>query len=165
MLSIIIGAILGLLVSSYIFGKPDLSVKSAFFSLGAVLGAVVALFIGDNLEHLEVEVLRTPLAAMRNGTGLSGQFVLGSGSIETTSVYRFLQQEPDGAVTPADVKADRQVRIYEDSNLNETGYLSRIYSVSVSSPAWNWFSLGASRFVRYEFHVPKGAVVHQFKID
>lgn len=165
MLSIIIGAILGLLVSFFIFRKPDLIEKFAFFTIGAILGASAALFIADNLECREVELLRTPLAAMRNGSGLSGQFVLGSGSIETSSVYRYLQKESDGGVTPAEVKADGRVRIYEDGSLQETGYLSEIYSLPSSNSAWKWFALGARRFVRYEFHVPEGTVVHQFKID
>ncbi len=165
MLSVIIGAIVGLLVSFYIYRRPDLTEKSAFFSFGAILGATAALFVADNLEHREVELLRTPLAAMRNGTGLSGQFVLGSGSIESTSVYRFLRQESDGGVTPSEVKADSLVRIYEDDSLQQTGYMSQIYSVLSTASSWDWFMLGTRRFVRYEFHVPKGTVVHQFKID
>lgn len=165
MLSIIAGTILGRLVLYFFNPRADRIDKGAVFVVAAILGAGAGLLVGDSMEHREVESLRTPLAAMRNGSGLSGQFVLGSGSIETSSVYRYLQQESDGGVTPAEVKADGRVRIYEDGSLQETGYLSEIYSLPCTNSAWKWFALGGRRFVRYEFHVPKGTVVHQFKID
>lgn len=165
MLSIIVGSILGLLVSYFTNCRSCLAEKVFFMCIGAIYGACIGVYVANNLEHQEVELRRTPLAAMRNATGLSGQFVLGSGSIETSSVYRYLEQESDGGVTPAEVKADGRVRIYEDGSLQETGYLSEIYSLPCSNSPWKWFALGGRRFARYEFHVPKGTVVHQFKID
>ncbi len=165
MLSIIIGALLGRLLFFYFVRRPDPIEIVAAWLVGAVAGAAMGVFVADSLEHHEVELLRTPLAAMRNQTGLSGQFVLGSGNIDTLSSYRFLKQESDGGVTPAQVNADSLVRIYEDGNLQQTGYLAEIYSVCSKGSAWDWFALGGRRFVRFEFHVPRGTVVHQFKVD
>ena len=168
MLTFIISAFLGGLCALSICPRMSSIERkvTAFIGalVGVMLGIVAALVISDVLPHHEFEMSRTQLAAMRNQSGVSGQFILGTGTIESASTYRFLMQDADGGMTPREVSADNMVRIFEEEG-QSTAYYTEIYRVRIRGSYWDLFVVDVPKFVRHEFHVPKGTVVHQFKID
>ncbi len=137
-------------------------------AIGGFVGFVVALaVIGEMVPMREVVYGPGTLVAMRSSDGISGTFVWGSGSVNNSISYHFLQKLNDGSMKPGSVYADDIVRLIEDPELKNIGYwrTTKIEADPTSS-LYNW-GLGTglrTRVIRQEFRVPVGTVVQQFSI-
>ncbi len=104
------------------------------------------------------------LVAMRTADGLSGTFVLGSGSISTQVDYLFYVQNADGSVSPRYLKAEPSVKIFQTSASPDRGEWNT-YRLVVD-PSWflAGFTLRSDRpdSRTHVLIVPPGTVVQQF---
>jgi len=143
---------------------------------GAAAGAFVgflfaATIMRSYVPRVEVVSSADVLVAMRNGQGLSGTFIWGSGQLGSQVTYNFYRRNEDGSLTPGQVGADSLVRIIEDKNLKDVGYWRTTFSQFVlSSPQASWAidlvgRPDSSIIVKQEFRVPAGTVVQSFGVN
>lgn len=172
--SILLGAALGLLVGVIIasFGKRHWG-KYLFGGIagpcaGAVVGFICALVIGSLVPMKDTVLGPGTLVSMRSSDGLSGTFIWGSGSINSTVTYNFMQRMDDGSLAPRSVYADDLVRLIEDPELKDVGYWRTTMRACDEDSAlfkWGIFTKERERIVRQEFRVPVGTVIQQFKVQ
>lgn len=151
--------------------KPTVQRFFGMFAVGAaagvIIGIFVALFAAMAVPTRLVAAEPVPLVAMRSTDGVSGAFILGSGSVESTVRYRFMQRDADGSFVPNSVRADSTVHITEDSSLTNTGSWQTTYMVpDTSSWLYQW-TIGGDILIevaREDFRVPVGTVQQQFNI-
>lgn len=102
------------------------------FLLGLIVGAVASIFIGFFFETEKVINENIPLYAIKDNSGTSGRFFIGSGSIETEPYYFYLVKEGDGfsqKSTPADkviiveTFENPRVETYKPEFVNKNRYL------------------------------------------
>ncbi len=165
-----VGLLIGIIVSRTGSRETAKTVCCTIFGplLGAVAGLMVALIVVSNFVPMKDTVYGPgTLVAMRSSDGVSGTFVWGSGSINSSVTYNFLQKMDDGSMSPRSVPADSLVAIIEDPELKNTGFWrTTIREADKTSPIYKW-SIGAgvnNRTIRQEFRVPVGTVVQQFSI-
>lgn len=168
MLCAVIGFAVGLIIASC--GKRESAKYIISTVTGTIVGAVVGLCVASIICYLVPmkNVIYGPvkLAAVRSFASSSGTFIWGAGSIECAT-YNFLELMEDGSLAPDSVPADRLVRLIEDPELLNIGFLSITMSeTDKTSPLYPW-AIGTrdrTRIVRKEFRVPVGTVVQQFNI-
>lgn len=165
MYSMILGAVIGAVLGSL-----------GFISVGGPVGAIVGFFIGAVLatlvfpEILPMKIVVSKpikLVAMRSSDGVSGTFVWGTGSINNSTVYNFMQLLEDGFMVPSSLPANHLVHLIEDSDLQKTGSWTTSKTVADPNSAlyrWAMFTGHRTQIVRQEFRVPVGTVVQQFNI-
>lgn len=138
-------------------------------AIGGLLGAVMAMILVRPLITLnEVAVRTETLVSIRTTDGSSGAFVLGSGSFNSGVSYTFYMLNADGSKTPGHVRSSEIVRIYEDASLEANGRWISYKNMRDRSSwlaSWAVFSNEETGFTRHEFHVPKGTVVTDFKMN
>jgi hypothetical protein len=135
---------------------------------GGALGCVAAVLLGFVMPRVNVDSAPIELAAVDNVEGMKGTFLYGSGSVRSNLVYNFLIRNVDGSMTPNSVVADGHVRIVQDKNLSEVGYLTITVSKVEKSTAFRYWALDISpreEIVAYEFRVPDGSVKQSFRFN
>lgn len=174
MFTLLLGFFIGSAIGSYQAFRPRKpSIQRFFgaFAIGAAAGILagffVALFLGFAMPKIRVAAEPVQLAAMRSSDGVTGTFMLGSGTVESTVRYRFMQRAEDGSFVPGSVRADDTVHIIEDHTLLCSGSWQTTYLVP-DRQAWlyNWV-VGAdmlTEVARQDFRVPAGTVQQQFNI-
>jgi hypothetical protein len=135
---------------------------------GLLCGLFVALFVRALVPRHDVVYGTATLVSMRSADGISGTFILGTGRINSETIYNFMIKDSDGSVVPDSVPADQRVHIFQDQSLKDTGtWTSTFHEPDTSSVLASW-ALGLEeerQLTRQEFHVPVGAVVQQFNIS
>ncbi|MGW5519048.1 hypothetical protein [Nocardia africana] len=169
MLSLIICAVvagiiilLGILCAIFTFqdfGLWDAVGTLAAFIVGAGMVGILtgaATTVVGNLASEHHDHYRTvELVALRDGTGQTGQYFLGTGTTDTTGKYVFYYADSDGARRLVNIDAG-DIRLYEDS--------AKPYAIQYTgcelAASWvgDCFDNGP-RFV--ELHVPAGSVRNQ----
>lgn len=142
----VIGAIIGLFVSSFVAGK----------------------FVRESIPLQETAIGTINLAAMRSQEATVGTFIFGTGGVMQNKVYQFYVRHADGSVSPAQMEADETIRILEDPSLKNEGTLT-IYERQrdPSSPrnAWAILQKTDKSITRRVFRVPAGTVLLSFKVN
>ena len=169
MLTILIVVLMGLAIglwlvfSSYGSHKPSIGE----YIFGAVLGAIMGVAVGTVLTMLissrapmhYVKVDTKHLVAMKDTNTMYGSFFLGSGSVHNEWVYSFYKKNADNSIEMDTVKISR-AKIFEDGDSNPR---MDIYKEKlVNGSLW---LIDCECHERYEFHIPKGGVLNQFKMD
>lgn len=136
-----------------------------YYAILIYICAFAIWFLGASLTE-RVEVNRGPieLAAVRTSTGISGTFVLGSGSVSSTSNYRVLVRNQDGSMTPYQIPADSTLRIIEDKTLNGVGYWSWTNLEPHEGP-YRWTARPPMKRIKNELRVPEGSIVYSFEVN
>lgn len=124
--------------------------------LAAVPAVGLAFLLGLMFESHAVKTGQSNLAAIRDKDSVSGQFFLGSGSIEGSPYYFYYRLGKDGGLRPGKVKASSGVVVYEERRADA---ILITYRFELDQP-WAWIiaapvSAGGSS---YEFRVPEGTV-------
>lgn len=130
-------------------------------------GFFLAISICIAVPRVEVKSDPITLVSLRNQDGVSGSFIFGSGSINTSYNYSFLMKQKDGSMVPGSVSSLELVHFIEDPALKNIGYWQTTFFVSDSSHwLYNWSILHSdrTRVIRQEFRVPVGSVIQQFNI-
>ncbi len=170
MLCAAVGLVFGIIFAS----RGRLDINKCIFgviccpSIGAIGGLLVAgAIIAEIVPLKDVVYGPNTLVSMRSSDGISGTFILGSGSINSSPRYNFLLRMNDGSMAPDSVRANGLVRLIEDPSLQNTGFWSTTWrEADKASPLYDW-AIGTSdrsRIVRQEFRVPVGTVVQQFSV-
>jgi hypothetical protein len=103
----------------------------------------------------------THIYTLRTVDSISGDFILGSGSIEGITYYVYYTKSSDNGFNINKVEAE-QCTIYMDDR--QDGVLLEIWAKwnqSTTDRRW-WFN--RDQFVRYELCVPKGSLIQQYDI-
>ena len=146
-----LGAIFG---GSMIFGLLTVIVSVV---LGFVLD-VTGVF-GPDQDNMSIGA-RQPLKAIAAGDSVHGEFFLGSGSIDGKPVIKYATTDEHGAVRIAQVDADRAF-IYEDAP-EGTAHMTADLHWKSKPALWDGKS---GEITLYAFHIPKGSVVENYKVD
>lgn len=154
-------------VAKQLFGDPfmregfvDYTLLCCLTVMMTGLGSIplfgIAFGLGALFEtHPEV-VNNYTLVSIRDKDGVTGQFFLGSGMIQSEQYYFYYFKNADGSVTPGRVRAGQGVRVYEEdrttAELVEFHWeLNKSWAWTVAFPVhddgWSW-----------KFYVPKGTV-------
>lgn len=170
----VIGAVTGFLLARR-SAKPGFdTIMFVFFGLvfGAIGGVIVA-FIVDVTTIVAVQkewvvTSQVNLAAMRTEDTLEGAFFLASGSIDEEHYYRYYAETSDGGYVFRRLEAEREdVIVYEDRE--EGGVLIIKELLPVEKYGWlKWFFLApypGALDRRYEFHIPKGSLIQEFRLE
>lgn len=132
--------------------------------LGPVCAGLVALIVAA-LAHafggstrVVTETANYELVALANGSSVSGQFFLGTGSVDGKNVFNYVTDD-GGYSTLRQADAD-QSSIWQDED--EDPYLD------VSRIAWrvDW-AMPSPIFstLRYDFHIPDGSVYNGYSVN
>lgn len=140
-----------------VFEVMMMAFVACVFSIMPILPCVgMAALVGAFFETQPVEIEHLKLVAIRDKDGVTGQFFLGSGMIQSEQYYFYYKTNSDGSVTPDKVRAGQGVRVYEqdrkDAELVTYEWQlikswAWIVAIPVNSGGWS-----------YKFYVPKGTV-------
>lgn len=142
--------------------------KNTMFTLcGTIAGMLLSAFALGAIPMKEVTDEPVTLVSMRNSDGLSGSFILGTGSIYSSGSYMFMIRTEDGSLAPSSVAASDVVRFVEDPELKNVGYwrtTRRVVDKSHWLYNWTIFASDKNRIIRQEFRIPVGSIVQQFNL-
>jgi hypothetical protein len=99
------------------------------------------------------------LIALRDGTGQTGEYFLGTGTTDTTGKYVFYFADSDGARHLVNIDS-ADVRLYEDS---PKPYAIQYMGCDLSAKWVGACITGEPRFV--EIHVPTGSIRNQVDLN
>lgn len=169
---LVITAVCVLLVVIYAFqsGIKFALLLSAIFGVLLVFVLAVLLCSAD-FSPKEVKSGKQYVSALGNAQGVSGSmragFFVSTGTINDTQVIQYVRAHKDGYSELKKVNANK-ARIYMDEE--KRPYLVKFYEVP--DPA-DWLGIDwvydtiepDKRYVRTDFHIPKGSVANDYKID
>ena len=102
----------------------------------------------------------TQLVSLRDSDGVSGQFFLGTGSIDATQYYFFYKEAGQG-YQPGKVEVSNNVTVFEEKGQN--GQL-KTYTYKFSNPLFRWIALELPN-QKYEFIIPEGSLKKNFVLQ
>ena len=142
-------------------GLFDYVMGTILSSVFGAIAATIVFFGGSGLANLALAhqdlYQRVRLVAIRDGSGVNGTFVWGTGSVGSTGNYRFYYQ--DGAAKQLVNVDGSKVKLFEDS---QDAYAILFMGCDLS-PAWVapcFSNLEAWN----EIHVPPGSVKSQIDL-
>lgn len=171
MWSLIILFVFGMIVGLFIMHKKILNSWTTRFVI--VIAAVFFALIGSGIlteivstEAKFSQIETVELASMRSTDSISGSFLIASGGINTEIEYIYYEILSDGSYRPRRINAERNyVVVFED--MQQSGKL--IVNSCTYEPKEDWpkhFILGKRMCkTRYEFHIPEGSLVQEFRIE
>jgi dolichol kinase len=134
----------------------------AVFMVG--LGVSIAGLIGMFLPKEWNKVSEKKLISLRNESGASGYFILGTGAANHNMVYHYhvvvSEQDDVRSFKAESVTNGDNVTIVEEKR--EDAIL--ITSTPDFTSEWSWLIAMPTGSNRYEFRVPRETVVRQFKL-
>lgn len=136
--------------------------------VGALVGALVSMMLSSALYKSKVPLAksRIDISAMSDGTSMYGHFFLGSGTIKDVQYYYYYELLDNGGFKQNKVTVSNTV-IFESEDT--TGYMVTFtYVLPDNHWAKGWIVDGcdcSSEKDTYEFHIPKGSVQREFKLD
>ncbi|QQR56059.1 MAG: hypothetical protein IPG59_13710 [Candidatus Melainabacteria bacterium] len=167
---VLVGLAIGFLI--YLKGTRRTFSEFVFNSLmggfiGCIAGLVIAMLVSSAVPKTLTSNEPVTLVSMRNQDGLTGSFIFGSGSINSSMSYNFLMKQKDGSMVPGTVLSSEVVHFIEDPELKNIGYWQT--TIRRSDPShwlykWTIFHSDHNRIARQEFRVPVGSVIQQFNI-
>ena len=132
-----------------------------FVALGCMVGFLIATVVGAFVPKHSVLIETTSMMAMKDQSTVSGSFFLGSGSIDGKWKYAFYTIGKDKSIKLQTVDVG-EAMVFEDGEENPR--VER-YGKEFDEENWKYFAIGCDCANHYEFHVPKGSLTNQFKLD
>ena len=160
MLILIVGAALGTF-GGWMIGLWGKDAKGFAFG-GCISGLLAALCIGLIIGcNTDVELREiTSLVSLRNSEVSEGHLTLGCGSIAGVAYYYYFAGDSMTGYRQYRVPAD-DTPIFEEERT--TGELWTFHN---AVPArYDRWSIGPAILFRYEFHIPRGSIVRQFRLE
>jgi hypothetical protein len=105
------------------------------------------------------------MVSMRSADGVSGSLSGGIfmivGHVDTDQIYFYYTLNQDGSFQPHKWKADDLTRIYEEDR--QDGEVHQ-FDIQLKRAWMSWFTEPDER-LKMEFHIPKGSLKQQFKVQ
>lgn len=160
MITIILCIIIGLVRTHFYDFWTESADYIISFMFSGIVGLVLAFGIGLFIPKMTFTHQQIELAAMQDGIQTSGQFFLGSGSVDEETYYLFYAKTGETSYV-MDKRTTNTSTIFEDEE--HEPYLTD-YDQVFRTDLWLWIALPTlSR--RSEFHIPKGSVLQNFRLD
>lgn len=131
-----------------------------FSTVSFFIGLAFALLIGLAVPKHWTGPETSQLVGLRNSEGISGNFFLGTGSIDSTQYY-FFYKEAGQAYQPGKIEVGDNVVIFEDKR--EGGEL-KVYTYGFMSKSFEWVAVDWQSH-RYEFFIPDGSLKKNFVLQ
>lgn len=167
--------ILGLLLVFFWFAVPELygnlydpgfmELFMTTFALGLfsfivlVIGSFIAFVLGACFPKYWKLVGTETLVSLRNQTGVSGSFFLGTGTVDSEDYYYYYVGSAEKGYQPSKIEVDGNVTIFEEERAD--GEL-KTFSHEFTSDIFSLFGISIGK--RYEFRIPKGSLVQNFEL-
>jgi len=139
------------------------TIFTAFFGtvFSSLLGILFALMVGIFLPN-KTKITKYEILAIKDGNSTNGSFFLGCGTIKNKNYYYYYRKNNNGF--SQDKVLSDNVIIYEDAT-DSTSYI-KLQQKILETPYDNWGILDDKVEKNpIEFHVPKGTIIKQFKLD
>jgi len=164
-----IGLTIGILASAYIYAKQKIN-QYVIRCLGliisfAIIGMFASMLLNSALYSSKVPqaISRVNISAMADGSDLQGHFFLSSGTIKDVQYYYYYESLNNGGFKQKKVTVSETV-IFEDQQVD--GYMVTFMQVLPADHwATEWVVHEFSTKGYYEFHIPKGSMQREFKLD
>lgn len=146
--------------------------------IGLVIGFMcsMVLSLAVKSSRVPVEQSNTQIYAMADGSGISGRFFLGSGTIKNTEYYYYYEEQDGGGMKQKKVPVDNTI-IFEHTDssaflITKTDILPEshwaigwaVFDGSGSCGcAQNGSAVGPG--TTYDFHIPTGSIQHNYNLD
>lgn len=134
---------------------------------GATVGFLVAMIVGA-FAYTGTEfhpVHRTPLVSMADGAGVEGHFFLGSGSLDSESVFTWYQTNGDNSYVRKSADAENSTIHYLKDG--EKPYY--VFSKERGTPGGFFQPWGLNTTsgwgAHYDFYVPRGSIIQSYTLD
>lgn len=162
---IIIIILVGLLTTVFTISMME-DIFDSFFTV--LITCAILVIIGSGLSFIPktvnepVEKAETIyIQALKDNSLTEGSFFLGTGDIDERHYYFYLEKSEKGAQMK---KQEIASNVYVNEDMNGTPRIE-VYSKEYVSPVADFF-FGALNMQReYIFHVPKGTITNEFKVD
>lgn len=135
------------------------------FCIVAVIFGGVGLFLSiipDVVGKLPYECIQSQtqsLELLRDGSGISGQFYIGSGYVNSYLAYYYYTQDSDGAIEGNSLQAN-EVKVYQDDRTHP-----RIETFSYHlTGIWGFF-FTPMHGCTYIIHIPPGSINNSYQLQ
>jgi hypothetical protein len=143
--------------------------------VGFFLGFGVAQVRGkvDWIAQADMVLKEYRLVALRNTSSVGGTLILGTGYIGLEEYYQYFY-EYDGGYVRGRLKVsakDYHIVVYEEDRQDGVLFFFGCKEVTETPKITSFFSEriatqgSCKRFNRYEFHIPRGSIVRNMKLD
>jgi hypothetical protein len=131
---------------------------SFLVGLGIVATVVSTLPKEENIYYLDI-------VSLKNDNSISGNFFLGSGSIQQEEYYFYFVKAKDGSFYRDKVEADR-TRIVQTANISPRCEWKEITHISNATTKF-WIGTGDLFFERKDFklYVPPDTIIENFRLE
>lgn len=120
----------------------------------------IVLLIASAVGGTQTVTSSQPLVALRTSSSVEGRFFLGTGTVDSKPVIRYIVLADDGAALLSEVEA-RQARIYQDEeDAPRVDRGSRVLDNPWIAP----FPVSLGAGTAYYFHVPAGSVLESYEV-
>lgn len=166
-LAVIIGILCSVVLKQ--LRKKGCSFPRGLTLVFSVISLVISCIVAQEILHLFVPTKliskEYKLSAMRTSSGTYGSFAMGTGTTDSFTKFSLYVVNDDGSASPLDIAADERVKIFEDSSLKDTGYLTHTvkkYDYSTPIANWVWQRPNWEKLVTDQLRVPVGTLLHTF---
>lgn len=135
--------------------------------LGAFVGFLVAVLVGA-FVYSDTEwrpAPRVALVSMADGAGIEGHFFLGSGSVESTQIFTWYQQEGTNSYVRKSADAEVSTVHYLNSGRPYYVHSAKIYTTDKFMMPWGIGFGGSADEEHYDFYIPRGSIVQSYRLD
>jgi hypothetical protein len=166
MIWIILAGLIGLGYGTYLEG---IGCGTFFAIIGAIFGFLPAMVVGEITS--DVHTITKPRVALVNladgGSELHGSFFLGSGTVNSNSVYTWYESSGENAYVQRNVNANHATIHF--LKRGERPYYLRHTTVNDAKPGlktWRAVLDDADDYYdTYDFFVPRGTIKHNYILD
>lgn len=120
---------------------------------GLIPAAIIVIMLAVPLTTTESR--KTPIAALGDGSSISGRFYLGSGTIDEKMVFNYYADN-GGSYSLMQAGAEISSIVEDDGKYVET---------SVKVTPSRWYTFGMETVTHVTFHVPKNSVKNNYILD
>ena len=135
----------------------------------SLLGFIIGVFLSIMLPANMIEKTETyNLVCLQDNNTISGNFFIGSGTINGTSMYSFYYQSDIDPITNKPMYKRMNIETYRDISITYTDDSPRIvkYEWIKSDKFINHFAFDlAVPNDSYVFYIPDGSILNEYKLD
>ncbi len=145
------------------YGLTDYFMNSILYGMFAVtawfMGVAFGACLSIPLKKKWKKTSTTGLISLRDESGVSGSFFLGTGSIQHSSYYFFYRENGTG-YSPGKVLADESVTIYEQRRQHA---FIVTYTHVLANPWLEWIAVYFTT-EKHEIFIPLGSITKKFSL-